>query len=78
MLNRWPSPEGSGDQAPFLKNFFAEKLLNETPKVPTKLFPNHQTIQFDHWSLSSTTYSISTVPSFGLGIGLTPNFSGSK
>ena len=31
-LRRCPSPDGKGDQAPFLNIFLAEKLLKETLK----------------------------------------------
>ncbi len=73
MLIFCPSPLGIGLHDLELKNFFVEKLLNETPMVPTTI-PAPQPPESSNWSddVSSTVYSISTVPSMGFGFGFIP------
>ena len=57
----------------------AEKLLIVKPKVPI-IIPAPQPPESSIWSLalSSTLYSISTVPVVGFGTGFTPKASGLK
>ena len=67
MLNFCPSPEGKGDHVPFLKILRAEKLLKETPNVPTTR-PPPQPPESSIWSedFSSTIYSIALKTIFRL------------